>query len=58
MLPGLADRLRGGSSQPMELFNPLETLTKSVAGLAELAGEGPRFTTACGLCRWWDESHV
>jgi Tfp pilus assembly PilM family ATPase len=58
LVPGLVDRLRGGYERPMEAFDPLQSLLKSNSGMAELVGHGPRFTTACGLCRWWDHAEV
>ena len=58
LVPGLEDRLKGSLERPMEVFDPLRTLTKSTAGLAALSGQGPRYATACGLCRWWDNADV
>ena len=54
---GLPERLSRGIDQLVSLLDPSVGLKVKVGGEAA-AAEGPRFVTACGLCRWWDHADV
>jgi Tfp pilus assembly PilM family ATPase len=43
---------------PVAVFNPLEGIKLAESVDPALRRAGPRFATACGLCRWWDERDV
>jgi Tfp pilus assembly PilM family ATPase len=58
MLPGMIDRLCAATDRPVELLDPFKTLTKTPDAALGVGDQAPRFATACGLCRWWDDSHV
>jgi Tfp pilus assembly PilM family ATPase len=55
--PGLPDRLSQGIDQLVSLLDPSLGLKVEVGGEVAAAG-APRFVTACGLCRWWDNVDV
>lgn len=58
LTPGLAGALREVMGMPVAVLNPFAGLTLAESTDPALRTAGPRFTTACGLCRWWDETHV
>lgn len=55
--PGLPDRLSRGVDKLVSVLDPSHGLKVEVRGGAAVA-TGPRFVTACGLCRWWDNVDV
>ncbi len=58
VLPGLSDLLIEKAGLPAAVFDPLNGFAPSGRGAEGVAVSGPRFVTACGLCRWWDGAHV
>jgi type IV pilus assembly protein PilM len=58
LLPGLVERLRKGAGSSVALLDPLKGLADGARGMDEVGASGPRFVTACGLCRWWDGANV
>ena len=58
LLAGLAEQLSRGAGPPVSLFDPLKGIADGARGLDEVGASGPRFVTACGLCRWWDVPSV
>lgn len=51
-------RIAEGAGITMQLLDPLRSGLTAESIDAETRAQGPRFTTAYGLCRWWDESDV
>lgn len=39
-------------------LDPFGDLAEGAHGIESLSESRANFVTACGLCRWWDESHV
>jgi type IV pilus assembly protein PilM len=58
LVPDIADALGRIVGRAVEVLDPLAGLSKSVRGYESAAAMGPRFVTACGLCRWWDTRDV
>lgn len=58
LLPGIVERLRAATDRPVDSFDPFATLTQTPDAARGVADQAPRFSTACGLCRWWDGSDV
>jgi len=58
LLDGICHALQSALSLPVSALNPLQGIGLPAAAGDELARQGPRFATACGLCRWWDGTHV
>jgi type IV pilus assembly protein PilM len=58
LLPGLAQMLGERLDGNLAVLDPLDGLASRAKGIADAEGAGPRFVTACGLCRWWDEADV
>jgi Tfp pilus assembly PilM family ATPase len=56
--PGLDRAFAEVLGIPVEVFDPFRTTTLGESTDAGLRLAGPRFSTACGLCRWWDQVHV
>lgn len=57
-LPGMADLLIEKAGLAAAVFDPLNGLAPAAGEAQGAAAAGPRFVTACGLCRWWDTAHV
>jgi len=51
--PGLVEALGAALGLDVTVFDPLPGLALPGGDTAE----GPRYTVACGLCRWWDSTH-
>lgn len=56
--PGCVEALGQGLRMRVAVLDPLDPLGRSARGWDEVAQSGPRFVTACGLCRWWDREDV
>jgi type IV pilus assembly protein PilM len=56
--PGLDRAFAEAIGLPVEVFDPFRTASIAESTDASLRSAGPRFSTACGLCRWWDPDHV
>jgi Tfp pilus assembly PilM family ATPase len=54
LLPGLAEHLVASLGISVHLLNPLETIAAKGGWAQGILESGPRYVTACGLCRWWD----
>ena len=51
-----AENLHQSTRLPVRVFDPLATVSSPATG--DEASPGPLFTTACGLCHWWDGDDV
>jgi len=58
LLEGLPEKLQDGIKFPVHLLDPTEGLRMSESASKEIAGYGPSFVNAMGLCRWGDAAHV
>jgi type IV pilus assembly protein PilM len=58
LIPGIARAVGEHLGLSVSPFNPLNGLAKGAKGIEDSSTLGPRFATACGLCRWWDENLV
>jgi hypothetical protein len=46
--------LKTGLRRSVNTLDPLPGLADEAVGIAKCKGDGARYVTACGLCRWWD----
>ena len=53
LAPHRAENLREATRLPVQVFDPLAATTVTATGDGDLP-PGPLYTTACGLCHWWD----
>lgn len=58
LTPGMKETWEESVQIPVALFDPLRGVAEGAEGLDRAVGQGARFATACGLCRWWDGGHV
>ena len=58
LLEGLPEKLQEGIKLPVQLLDPTEGLQLSEAAISQIAGNGPSYVNAMGLCRWGDAAHV
>ena len=50
--------LNRDETRPVAVLDPFAGLQLSDGGRKALDGTGALYTTACGLCRWWDTANV
>lgn len=55
--PGIERALTQALGIPCRALDPLQGLAVEADGCADAIKGTMRFTTACGLCRWWDQVH-
>jgi Tfp pilus assembly PilM family ATPase len=58
LIAGLTDALADSLETPLNVIDPLVDLADEARGREEVNGCEPLFLTACGLCEWWDGTHV
>jgi type IV pilus assembly protein PilM len=58
LVPGIEHAFGETLGIPVSVLDPFEALLLTESTDPALRASGARFTTACGLCRWWDEAHV
>jgi Tfp pilus assembly PilM family ATPase len=54
----LAVALRAALGLEVAGLDPFGDLAEGARGIESLSESRANFVTACGLCRWWDETHV
>jgi len=55
---GCAESLGRALGREVAPLDPIADLGREARGARQAAAGGPRYVTACGLCRWWDEDDV
>jgi len=58
LLPEIVGQLHCALDLPVTSLDPLGSLADKARGREVAMTNGARFVTACGLCRWWDVTHV
>jgi len=58
LVPNLATELGKAVGRPLKVLDPLGDLANKAEGFKSADEFRPRFTAACGLCRWWDGADV
>jgi Tfp pilus assembly PilM family ATPase len=53
-MPDIIEQLKTGLRRSVNTLDPLPGLADEAVGIAKCKGDGARYVTACGLCRWWD----
>lgn len=56
--PELTRQLGEALGIAVTVLDPIGDLVKKAEGAKAVAGKGPRFAVALGLCRWWDRANV
>lgn len=58
LVPSLTAELGKAAGRPLKILDPFGDLADKAEGFKSADEFRPRFTTACGLCRWWDDGDV